>query len=162
MLSRQQQDEFIHDNDKQKSYVIFLNSANGSGASNTVKTFRFDWSTIREQKYKLDFVYSGSAANNTTYLDVLYVNMNLGCNTNAYEAKSTVNNALLSTNIGCILPNSMSTSSYYYAFENSNPSLFLDTRPTNQNFTVSINTNVDTQYANFPAYILTLKLTPVK
>lgn len=158
MLSRQLQHEFVHDNDKKKSYIIYLNSANGTGANNSLKSYRFDWTTIPDQKYKLDFTFLSSAVNNSTFTDLIYIDLSLGCNTNAYDAKSTVNNALMSTNIGYILPSSMSTSSYYYANENSNPSIFLDTRPANQNFQV----NLITQYATFPAYILTLKLTPIE
>jgi len=151
---------------KKRIYNFCLNSNFGGATPTTSSTFFIDWSIMPEGEYKVSFTFTsaitgtdlGNAANALIYL-------NLGqSSTSIIESSAALSsNAYRSDFLGCLRPTSYAISADYvtflYADTNTNPPVYILTRPRNNSVSVDIHTSSTTTTTNFSpigAYVLTL------
>ena len=151
---------------KGRTYNFCLNSNFGGATPATSSTFFIDWSVLPEGEYKVSFTFTsaitttdlGSTANAVLYLD-------LGqASTSIIESSSALsNNTYRGGFLGCLRQTSYANAAdfvtYLYADTNTNPPVYIFTRPRNNNVSVDIHTSSTTTTTNFSpigAYVLTL------
>ena len=146
---------------------VVLNSNNAvSGATNQASYF-IDWAAILDDRkaYRMHWVYVGGA-NTITGTKIAQVQVDF--QTRQYLNRSSIMGAPTTPTIGCLRPYvfvGSSNTDYLFADDGNNPPVYLDSRPYNNNFTVSILDNAATPAlwkdnaavpVNPAAYILTL------
>jgi len=144
---------------------VVLNSNNAvSGASNQA-TFFIDWGAILDDRkaYRLHWTYVGGG--NTFSAATKVPQVQVDFQTRQYLNRNSIMGAPTTTTIGALRFNATAVIAYLFADDNNNPPVYLDSRPYNNNFTVSIyNTDAtptlwkDTNAvpANPAAWIMTL------
>ena len=124
-------------------YTIILNSNLGAGALNNVKTFNFDWSIIPDRNYEVHFNFNSMPMSLTWIsqpLCMIYSDLFVGGNT---FMPTTTNGAPTSQALGVAFPFVQSATSFIHAEDGSTPPIFINTRPRNNQFTVSLLTNAN-------------------
>ena len=151
---------------KGRTYNFCLNSNFGGNTPATSSTFFIDWSVLPEGEYKVCFTFTsaitatdlGSTTNAVIYLD-------LGqASTSIIESSSALSsNTYRGGFLGCLRQTSYLNTAdyvtYLYADTNSNPPVYIFTRPRNNNVSVDIHTSSTSTNTNFSpigAYVLTL------
>ena len=137
-----------------KIYTIVLNSSQGSNQSYTDITtnitttdirsvgYFFDWTLIPDKRYKLNFNFITSS-HTSTWANALNIFTDM-CQLNtrfAQPMNSDGNNRLNYSYLGTSRVNVIGASSYLWADENFNGTLYLDGRPTNNNFVIYLLNN---------------------
>lgn len=126
--------------DPKKSYTVVLNTAYGTGTTNSM-TFNIAWDAIMpDVPYYLHFTYIGEA-NNLLGTTIATVNIDFGVNPSVYYANNAGNSIGGSTFIGIIKPYILSGTSYLLAEDSTNPPVYLAGRPKNNQITVNILNN---------------------
>lgn len=130
-----------------KFYNVILQSAIGNGATVLSETYFYDWTRIPDVPYKLTFTFnSTSIVPSATTNASIYMNLNQSYN-NVASAQGTNVVGYRSDFLGSLYINyNTSTFSYLAADITSNPPVYLDGRPKNNNFMVQILAGVDTAY----------------
>lgn len=158
-----------------KIYTIVLNSTLGTnqayidnaGTSTTdIRNvgFYYDWSLLPNKKYKINFSFITSSHTSTgsnvcnVYCDMAQLDTRFG-----NPPYTAVSNRLNYCYLGSLKFSLIGASSYLYADNNTNGNIYLNGRPTNNNFTISlINNDLNkTAYSSttlFSNYTLTLTL----
>jgi hypothetical protein len=137
-----------------KIYTIVLNSAQGTlqpytdiGTNTTTTDIRsvgyfYDWSLLPEKRYKLNFTFitSGHTSTWTNVLNIFsdFAQLNTRFATPQYTAG---NSSLNYSFLGLSRTTLIGVNSYLFADENLNGSLYLNGRPTNNNFVVYLLNN---------------------
>jgi hypothetical protein len=152
-----------------QSYNIILNSVNGIGATNTNKTYYFDFNLISDNKpYEMTFSFI-SKANTLPSFSIPMVYVDLG-QTYTYEAKSN-SGGNISKCIGTLIPNQLvaSPNLTFLLANYSNTPVYLDKLHSLSSINVSILNELGTAWldanatpADIGSYVLTLHLTPIK
>lgn len=146
---------------------VVLNSNNAVSGTSNQATYFIDWGAILDERkpYRLHWTYVGGA-NTITGTKVAQVQIDF--QTRQYLNKSSIMGAPTTQTIGCLRPYvfvGSSNTDYLYADDNNNPPVYLDSRPYNNSFTVSILDNASTPAlwkdnnavpANPAPYIMTL------
>jgi hypothetical protein len=134
-----------------KIYNVVLQSAIGNGASLLSETYFYDWTRIPDVPYKLTFSFNTSnftpSAGQTASI---YTNFNQSYSNIASAQGSTIV-AYRSDFLGSLYVYNGATYSYLAAEITSNPPVYLDGRPRNNNFMIQILAGVDIAYTNAPA-----------
>ena len=144
-----------------KIYNIVFNSTIGITANSSIESYYFDWSKLPQGKYLCNFTFSSGVMN---YANVYAPNVfiDLGCANNYIAQNPSGSGSNVSSFIGALLFNGTGVATYVYADMNSNPPFYLDSRPCNNQVTVSIVTNTTNQSTAFNPvptnYTLTLML----
>jgi hypothetical protein len=155
---------------KNRIYNFCLNSNFGGATPATSSTFFVDWSVLPEGEYKVSFTFTSAIAGtdlgNTTNA-VIYLDLGQA-STSIIEASSALsNNTYRGGFLGCLRQTSYTTGTttatdfitYLYADTNTNPPIYILTRPRNNSVSVDIHTSATTTTTNFSpigAYVLTL------
>ena len=151
---------------KNRIYNFCLNPNLGGNTTITSSTLFVDWSIIPEGEYKVSFTFTsaitttdlGNTTNAVIYLD-------LGqASTSIIEASVALSaNTYRGGFLGCLRQTSyLSTTDYVtflYADTNTNPPVYILTRPRNNSVSVDIHTSAISTTTNFSpigAYVLTL------
>jgi len=123
------------------NFVIQLNSSNctaqtASNANNN-KDYYVDWSQLSQGKYSV--TWSLNASNNTfsTPIVLPFVYVDLGTS-NIFTTKSAIAPAIRTRCIGTLYISSSATLNCLYADTCTNPVFYLNSRPSNNIFNVSI------------------------
>jgi len=154
---------------KGRTYNFCLNSNFGTGAPTASTKFFVDWSIMPEGEYKVTFTFTSAVTTTdlgNTVNAILYLDVGQG-STSMIEASGTDNTyasiGQRGSFLGCLRQISYSTTSdfitFLYADINTNPPVYLFSRPRNTSVSVDIHTSSATTNANFSpigAYVLTL------
>lgn len=147
---------------KNETYTIVLNSNLSSGTVNQA-TFNFDWSVIPNRSYTVHYSYNTSNMSLTTG-KVCTISSNLFSGSNTFIATSqTSRTASSSINfLGIAYPYIYGAVSSLHADDSTTPHIFISTRPTNNQFTISIETADATpiDYPSLGAWVLVLQFRP--
>jgi hypothetical protein len=158
---------------KGRTYNFCLNSNftltqtfGGNNIPPATCNFYVDWSVLPEGEYKVSFTFTSvntaSDLENTTNA-VLYLDLGQS-STSIIESSSTLSkNSYRSGFLGCLRQNSYATATDFitsvYADLNTNPPVYIFSRPRNNSVIVDINTSsVDTttNFSPIGGYVLTL------
>jgi len=162
MLSNQNN----HQITKKRIYNFCFNSNFGGATPETSSTFFVDWSVLPQGEYKVSFTFTstitatdlGNVSNAVIYLD-------LGqASTTIIEASVALSgNAYRGGFLGCLRQTSYTETANYvtflYADTNTNPPVYILSRPRNNSVCVDIHTGSTTTSTNFTpigTYVLTL------
>ena len=146
---------------KKATYNVIVNSASGTGAVNSQKKYNFDWSVLPEGKYEVRFSYI-SEINNCNGLRMALLNVELGCS-KVFTTGATIA-AQTSNFLGNLVPLTIEVAPVDAIFRTdttTNPPVFLDNRPFNQQFEVKVLDETGALYldgagADLAPYVLTL------
>ena len=151
---------------KNRIYNFCLNSNFGGATPATSSTFFVDWSVLPEGEYKVSFSFTsaitttdlGNTTNAVIYLDLGQASTSI-IEASAANAANTYRGGFL----GCLRQTSYTITTEYvtslYADTNTNPPVYILTRPRNNSVSVDIHTSSTTTTTNFTpigAYVLTL------
>jgi hypothetical protein len=144
-------------------YSVVLNSNNAT-VSGTDYLFSFDWSVIPDGNYLVHFSFNTSTLNTVANPQIAMIYCDALSGSNTYIASNQADRASAQTTtlLGIAYPYIVSTASTLHAEDSTNPPVFLNTKPRNNQFSVSILTNAasPTPYPSFPAWVLTLQFKP--
>ena len=151
---------------KNRIYNFCLNSNFGGNTPATSSTFFIDWSVLPEGEYKVSFTFTSAITATdlgNTVNAVLYLDLGQASTSIIEASAANANNTYRGGFLGCLRQTSYSVSADYvtflYADTNTNPPVYILTRPRNNNVSVDINTSATTTTTNFTpigAYVLTL------
>jgi len=121
-----------------KSYNIIFNSQNKISNITSLSncTFGFDWSVIPEDQYKVHFTFVTKVMNLST-TDLGIINVNLG-STTVFQA-SNKTSAITTNFLGISKPYIISTTSYLLSEDNTNPPIYIHSRPSDTFVNIIIN-----------------------
>ena len=149
---------------REELYNIVLNS-NDATISGTDYLFSFDWSIIPDGNYLVHFSFNTATVNTVAnpQIAMIYLTALSGSNTFIATNQAGIASAQSSNFLGVAYPYIVSTTSTLHAEDSTNPPVFLNSRPRNNQFSVSVLTNASapTPYPSLPAWILTLQLRPL-
>jgi hypothetical protein len=134
-----------------KFYNVILQSAIGNGSTVLSETYFYDWTRIPDVPYKLTFTFNSTSIVPSVSTNAsIYMNLSQPYNDVA-SAQGTTAVGYRSDFLGSLYIN-YNTSSFSYLAANitSNPPVYLDGRPRNNNFMVQILSGVDTAYNVVP------------
>ena len=137
------------------SFSVFLNSVNGSGAT-SASTYQINWDAINtngyQGKYKLWFNFSTVGLGLTTTASTIpYITTSIGATQDFYTA-STANGTGNNRVLGFVSPpwahgaNHTLSSTY-----NDNAPVILESKPSNNQFTVNLYNNSGTAFTDIDA-----------
>ena len=142
-----------------KSYTIVFNSIISSG-SVIGETFNYDWGRLPNVPYKVSFslVSTIDTLVNTT-IPVIYLDLN---QQPAIMASLSGGNGLKNKILGCLRYSGTGANNYLYADTTTNPPMYIQGRPTNNNILIEIHTNASGGMTNYSPtaweYVMTLNL----
>lgn len=149
---------------KHESFNLIINSSDTITPANpnTTLNYYFDWSQIPNIPYNVHMTYMGELNDLSTGAEIAMVYINLGCKSSVIECKQY--NACSSEFIGFLRPERYVSASFLYAEDTTNPPIYISGRPTNNNFTVSIQNNVNSLFTpttgDLNEYVINLKFVP--
>ena len=129
-----------------------------------------DWSVLPEGEYKVSFTFTSAIAGtdigNTTN-EVVYLDLGQASTSIIESSLALSANTYRGGFLGCLRPTSYTTGTtsatdfitFLYANTNTNPPVYLLSRPRNNNISVDIHTSATsttTNYSPIGAYVLTL------
>jgi hypothetical protein len=155
---------------KNRIYNFCLNSNFGGNTPATSSTFFVDWSVLPEGEYKVSFTFT--SAGTTTDLTaltnaVIYLDLGQASTSIIEPSAALASNTYRGGFLGCLRQTSFAIGgtsvadyiTYLYADTNTNPPVYILTRPRNNSVSVDINTSSTSTISNFTpigAYVLTL------
>lgn len=146
-----------------ESYTVLLNSNLSTGTLADAQ-FNFDWSVIPNRNYLVHYSFNTANMNITTG-KVCLISSGLFSNANCYFAGAQdIRTASQSTNVlGVAYPYIYGATSALHADDSTAPPIYLNARPTLNQFTIHIKTADATpiDYPNLGAWVLILRFTPV-
>ena len=121
-------------------YNVVINSNNFVGGTNGSNyEYNFDWSNFEEGAYELTFSYNAVAS---AVSSTLILSIELGTCMNTFTTTSLTSQRFNNT-VGLIVPTYRSAGDYsFIASINTNPPVYLNSRPMKSNFMVSTR-NID-------------------
>jgi len=155
---------------KKRIYNFVLNSNFGGATPATSSTFFVDWSVLPEGEYKVSFTFTSSIAGtdlgNTTNA-IIYLELGQASTTIIEASSALSNNTYRGGFLGCLRQDSYATGAttvtdqvtFLYADTNTNPPVYILSRPRNNSVCVDIHTGSTTTSTNFTpigTYVLTL------
>ena len=148
-----------------KIYNIVLNSAFGTtGADIRTVNFFYDWSRIEQGRYKMTFTFITSVLTSTN-VSVMNIFTDM-CQTNTFFASNpdgTRNDTYAYQYLGIARASGTGANTYLYAPNNFNGEIYINQRPQNNLFSISLlnndaNKTAYTSTALFNNYSLVLTL----
>ena len=139
-------------------YNVVLQAAIGAGGAASEQFF-YDWSQLEDVPYKVSFsLVSTIDALVNTSIAVIYLDLNQ----QPAIMASSGGNGLKNNYLGCLMYSGTGANNYLYADTTTNPPIYLNGRPPNNNVFVEIHTNQAGGMTNYSPtaweYILTLNL----
>jgi hypothetical protein len=155
---------------KNRIYNFCLNSNFGGRTPATSSSFFVDWSVLPEGEYKVSFTFT-SEATGTDLTDVtnavIYLDLGQASQSIIEPSAALSANTYRGGFLGCLRPAGFTTGgttvsdyiTFLYADTNTNPPVYILTRPRNNSVSVDIHTSsttTTTNYSPIGAYVLTL------
>lgn len=142
-----------------KSYTIVFNSIIAPD-SVVNETFQYDWGQLPNVPYKVSFSFMSTIDNLTgNVIAVVYLDLNQQCGIVASQSGTS---GLKNNFLGCLLTSGTGASNYLYADTHTNPAIYIQGRPTNNNILIEIHTNQAGGMTNYSPtgweYVMTLNL----
>ena len=155
---------------KKRIYNFCLNSNFGGATPATSSTFFIDWSVMPEGEYKVSFTFTSEATSSdltNTSNAVLYLDLGQSSTSIIESSAALSRNGYRGGFLGCLRQSSFSSGNtaatdhitFLYADTNTNPPVYLLSRPRNNTITIDIHTSsatLQTNYTPIGAYVLTL------
>jgi hypothetical protein len=155
---------------KNRIYNFCLNSNFAGATPTTSSTFFVNWSVMPEGEYKVSFTFTSVATSSdltNTANAVLYLDLGQASTSIIESSVALSNNTYRGGFLGCLRQSSFSSGNtaatdhitFLYADTNTNPPVYILTRPRNNSVNVDIHTSSTTTNTNFSpigAYVLTL------
>lgn len=145
-----------------ESFTVVLNSNLASGTVNEA-TFNFDWSVLPDRNYVVHYSYNTTNMNIATG-KVCIISSDLFASSNTYFAGSQTSrtSSLTSNFLGVAYPYIYGAVSALHADDSTAPPLYLNTRPTSNQFSIHIKTAdaIPVDYPTLGAWVLVLQFTP--
>ena len=155
---------------KNRIYNFCLNSNFGGNTPATSSTFFIDWSVLPEGEYKVSFTFTSAIASadlGNTSNAVIYLDLGQASTSIIEPSAALSANTYRGGFLGCLRQTSYGTGAttltdyvtFLYADTNTNPPVYILTRPRNNSVSVDIHTASTTTTTNFTpigAYVLTL------
>jgi hypothetical protein len=141
---------------KGTTYNFVLNSAFGGNTPATSSSFFVDWSVMPEGEYKVSFTFTSAVT--TTDLEntanaVIYLDLGQSSTSIIESSVALSKNSYRGGFLGCLRQNSYTTATDFvtslYADLNSNPPVYIFSRPRNNSVSVDINTSSTDTITNF-------------
>ena len=159
-----------HQITKKRIYNFCLNSNFGGATPETSSTFFVDWSVLPQGEYKVSFTFTSSiAATDLGNVSNAVIYLDLGqASTSIIESSVALSgNTYRGGFLGCLRQTSYTTGgvtvsdfvTFLYADTNTNPPVYILSRPRNNSISVDIHTASTTTNTNFTPighYVLTL------
>jgi hypothetical protein len=160
--------------DTNKTYTFVFSSALGqlaNPATNNIVTYNIDWGVMPDQPYWIYFTYLGEV-NTIDALTLPMVYMDILQSSNVYETMTLSlggfsRTAAVKTNyLGTLKYKSVGVNSFLYSDKDTNPPIYMATRPMNNQPRIEIvnNNNPQTPYVpsanDLGQYVLTLTFIP--
>jgi hypothetical protein len=159
--------------DKNKTYTFSFSSASGTqvAGNNNQITYNVDWGVMPNQPYLVYFTYLGEV-NTIDGLTIPMVYADLLASTNVFEAQfqpvalPTGRTQATRTNyLGILKYKSIGASSFLYADADTNPPIYMATRPMNNQPRIEILSNTpgqlyNPQAADLGQYVITMHFVP--
>ena len=124
-----------------KIYNIILESTVGTGIYNHTKTFYIDWGRLPQGEYKITFAFNSSEVI-TVNATVPNIFIDLGQGFNTFIAQNSIaSSSYRSSYLGFLLATGTGDGNSFYCDATTNPPVYIDNRPTNNNFLVEIRRN---------------------
>ncbi len=120
-------------------HTVLINSRNLYSGTITNGTYLIDWTLMPEKKYLLRWGFGGGIVNGTLINKVCLLHMDLG-QSKTFVSDDTVVRSKNTQCIGVLVLNEESESSFLYGDKNINSCIFLQNRPSNNEFKVSLKT----------------------
>ncbi len=143
-----------------KIYNIILESSVGTGATNADKSYYIDWGRLPDGAYKITFAFRASESNhlNITVANI-FVDLGQGMNTVIAQNPSALS-SYRSNYLGFLFVTGTGNAHMLFCETTTNPPLYIDRKPNNNNVLVEVNTNTapfDTDFGgNVGQYTLIL------
>lgn len=132
-----------------KIYNFILESAIGTGITNSGKSFYIDWGRLPQGKYKVSFAFN-SAIINTQNTAIANIFVDLGQGSNTYIAQGpTASSSYRHNYLGFLLATGTGVGNYLYCDAFTNPAIYIDQIPTNNSVTVEVHKNTGSLEANY-------------
>lgn len=150
---------------KDETYRVILNSNLATtGSSVNEATFNFDWSILPDRNYQVHYSFNTANMNISTG-KVCLITSDLFYASNTYVAggQEYATQAQSSNILGVAYPYIYGATSALHADDTTSPPLYMNTRPTANQFTIYIKTAdaVPVDYPSLGAWVLVLHFTPV-
>jgi len=147
----------------QDCYNIVLNS-NDATVSGNDYLFSFDWSVLPDRNYLVHFNFNTLTQNTVTSPAIAMIYSTALSASHTFVASNNTGRASAQTSnfLGLAYPYVISTTSSLHAEDSTNPPIYLNTRPRNNQFAVTILTNASTPtvYPSLSAWVLVLQFVP--
>jgi len=155
---------------KKRIYNFCLNSNFGGNTPATSSTFFVDWSVLPEGEYKVSFTFTSAATSSDLINNVnavLYLELGQASTSIIETSVALSRNTYRGGFLGCLRQSSFANGNsgasdnvtFLYADTNTNPPVYILSRPRNNTISVDIHTSSTTTNANFSPigdYVLTL------
>ena len=149
-------------------YTIVLNSQQAyatAGSGSNTKTYNFDWSILQQGPYEVHWTFLSETTNiayNT--LPLVFIDFNGASNVYSGSNSQTNTSAPTTNYMGFIKSYITGANGFFNCEDMTNLPIYLNSRPTNNVFTVRILNNDGTPYqpttGNLGEYIMTLNFYP--
>ena len=148
--------------ENEESFTVVLNSNLASGTVNEA-TFNFNWSILPDRTYSVHYSFNTSNMSIATgKVCIISSDIFIGSNTYFAGSQNLRTESSTSLFLGVAYPYIYGATSALHADDSTAPPLFLNTRPTNNQFTVYIKTADATpiDYPSLGAWVLVLQFRP--
>jgi hypothetical protein len=124
-----------------KIYNIILESTVGTGATNADKSYYIDWGRLPDGPYKITFAFRASESNHLN-ITVANIFVDLGQGMNTVIAQNPSGKPSYRSNyLGFLFVTGTGNAHMLFCDTTTNPPLYIDRKPNNNNVLVEINTN---------------------
>lgn len=145
-------------------FNLVLESSTSVG--NTANSqFFFDWGQIPQGKYLVQFTFNSAVVTlGNTYVANIFLDLGQQSTSFIVSSTTTTSPSLRGNYLGTLIASGTGANQYLYADLNTNPPIYINNRPTNNQLFVEIHQNVDPYQANYTSanigqYTLNLSLT---
>jgi hypothetical protein len=151
--------------DKKKTYTFVFSSIAGTVSGNPNLFFNVDWSIMPNQPYNITFTYL-SEVNTIDGTTIPMVYADFLAATNVYNAGSSTarTQAITSNFLGLLKYKLIGANSFLYADNDTNPPIYIASRPMNNQLNIQILNNNGVFYApqapDLGQWVLTMHFTP--
>ena len=136
-----------------KIYNIILESSVGTGASSKNKSYYIDWGRLPDGPYKITFAFrtTETAHLNATVANI-FVDLGQGMNT-VIAQNPSASSTFRSDYLGFLLVTGTGNGHILFCDTTTNPPLYIDQKPNNNNILVEVHTNTAPFTTDFDAEV---------
>ena len=136
-----------------KIYNIILESSVGTGASNANQSYYIDWGRLPDGPYKITFAFrtTETAHLNATVANI-FVDLGQGMNT-VIAQNPSASSTFRSDYLGFLFVTGTGNGHILFCDTTTNPPLYIDQKPNNNNILVEVHTNTAPFTTDFDAEV---------